>query len=112
MQMTRAQESYLDFLQQHKIGNEIFLLPSGEQVSIQKYFLTFDPWKGAPIPNTYNGKAVIDWNGEPVLAELAVLRLFQSHGWEGVWVDSYRRKFRVGLPNVIEPIEIPQKQKG
>ena len=109
--MTRAQESYLDFLQQHKIGNEIFSLSSGERVSIQKYFLIFDPWKNAPIPNTYNGKAVIDCNGEPVFSELAVLRLFQSHGWSGVWVDSYRRKFRVGLPDVVEPIEIPRKQR-
>jgi hypothetical protein len=79
---------------------------------IQKYFLNFKLWKGAPIPNTYNGKAVIDWNGEPVFAELAVLRLFQSQGWEGVWVDSYRRKYRVGLPDVVEPIELPQKQRA
>ena len=28
-----------------------------------------------------------------------------------MWVDSYRRKFRVGLPDVVEPIEIPQKQR-
>ena len=101
----------LQFFQLHKVDGETLSLPSGERVSIQKYFLTFDPWKGAPIPNTYKVKAVIDWNGEPVFAELAVLRLFQSHGWEGVWVDSYRRKFRVGLPDVVEPIEIPQKQR-
>ncbi len=101
----------LDFLQPFKVESEMFSLASGEQVSIQKYFFTFDLWKGLSIPNTYNGKAVIDWNGEPVFAELAVLRLFQSHGWEGVWVDSYRRKFRVGLPDVTDPIELPEKQR-
>lgn len=105
------QAGNLGFLKPYKVDGELFSLSSGVDVSIQKYFLTFIPWKGAPIPNTYNNKPVIDWNGEPVFAELAVLRLFQSHGWEGVWVDSYRRKYRIGLPDVAEPIELPQKQQ-
>jgi len=102
----------VEFLQPYKVDSEMFSLSSGNQVAIQKYFLTFNLWKGAPISNTYNGKAIIDWNGEPVFAELAVLRLFQSYGWAGVWVDSYRRKYRVGLPDVVEPIELPEKQRG
>jgi hypothetical protein len=106
-----SQEGNLGFLQPYKVDGEIFSLPSGEQISIQKYFLTFTPWEGAPIPNTYNNKPVIDWNGEPLFAELAVLRLFQSHGWNGVWVDSYRRNYRVGLPDVAESIDLPEKQK-
>src|SRR3989344_5465320 len=57
----------LTFLQPFKTESEIFSLPSGEQISIPKYFLRFDSWKGAPIPNTYNGKAVIDWNGERMI---------------------------------------------
>lgn len=106
-----SQEGNLGFLQPYKVDDEIFALSSGVSISIKKYFLHFNEWKGAPIPNTYNNKPVIDWNGEPVFAELAVLRLFQSHGWEGVWVDSYRRKHRIGLPDVAEPVELPQKQK-
>ena len=105
------QEGHLGFLQPYKTENETFSLSSGEQISIQKYFLNFNQWKGKSIPNTYNGKAVIDWNGEPVFAELAVLRLFQSHGWDGVWVDSYRRKFRVGLPDVVDPISLPNEKQ-
>ena len=108
---TPSQEGHLEFLKPHKVDGEIFSLSSGEQISIQKYFLHFNEWRGTPIPNTYNGKAVIDWNGEPVFAELAVLRLFQSQGWEGVWVDSYRRKYRTGLPGVAEPVELPEKQR-
>ncbi len=109
--MPNQETDGLEFLKQYKIESERFLLSSGEQISIQKYFLHFNPWKGAPIPNTYNNKPVIDWNGEPVFAELAVLCLFQSHGWEGVWVDSYRRKYRIGLPDVVEPVQLPEKQK-
>ena len=104
-------DNSLEFLKQYKTESEILSLLSGEQIPIQKYFLHFDPWKGDPIPNTYNGKAVIDWNGKPVFAELAVLRLFQSHGWDGVWVDSYRRKYRTGLPDVAEPVKLPEAQQ-
>lgn len=100
----------IGFLEQYKVESEIFSLSSGTQVPIQKYLFEFKEWSGAPISNTYNGKAIIDWNGEPVFAELAVLRLFQSHGWTGVWVDSYRRKFRVGLPDVANPVELPIPQ--
>ena len=102
----------VEFLQPYKVDGELFSLPSDGQVLIRKYFLEFKEWQGAPIPNTYDGKAIIDWNGEPVFAELAVLRLFQSHGWDGVWVDSYRRKYRTGLPDVAEPVELPEKQRG
>jgi hypothetical protein len=28
-----------------------------------------------------------------------------------VWVDSYRRNYRVGLPDVAESIDLPEKQK-
>ncbi len=105
------QGNSLEFLQPHKVDGEVFPLSSGEQILIQKYFLTFSAWEGEQIPNSYGNKAVVDWSGEPLFAELAVLKLFQSHKWNGVWVDSYRRKFRVGLPDVIEPVDIPQEQQ-
>lgn len=106
------QEDNLGFLKTYNSGKEELILPSGKKISVAKYFLRFKEWKEKPIPNTYGNKAVIDWNGEPVFAELAVLKLFQSHGWNGVWVDSYRRKYRIGLPDVAEPIELPDEQKG
>ena len=53
---------------------------------------------------------MLDFYGEPLFAELAVLRLFQKNGWQGAGVDSYRRKFRTGLPGIAEPIDLPQKQ--
>jgi hypothetical protein len=111
MHTNSSQEDHLEFLKQHKVDGEMFSLSSGEKISIQKYFINFNQWNGAPIPNTYGNKLIIDSNGEPLFAELAVLRLFQSQGWDGVWVDSYGRKFRVGLPDVAEHVEIPEKQK-
>jgi hypothetical protein len=106
-----SQEGYLEFLKPYKTDSEIFSLSSGEQISIQKYFLHFNEWKGIPIPNTYGNKAIIDFEGKPLSAELAVLKLFNKNGWQGVWVDSYRRKFRVGLPDIVDPIDLPDDKK-
>lgn len=69
-------------------------LPSGRYVSVPACFHSFKLWEGPPIPDTYGGKAVLDCKGEPLFAELVVLRLIQEEGWEGVWIDTYRRKFR------------------
>lgn len=101
----------VNFLLPYEAGEETLSLPSGKQVTVQKYFLHLKPWEGSPIKNTYGNKAVLDWRGEPVFAELFVLRLFQSHGWDGVWVDSYRKKYRIGLPEVAEPVGLPLDQQ-
>jgi len=103
------QKADLRFLQPNTIADETIPLLSGEQILIQKYFLNFNQWAGTPIVNRYGNKAVINWNGEPLFAELAVVRIFQSQGWDGVWVDSYRRKYRIGLPDVVSPIDLPVK---
>lgn len=70
------------------------VLPSGETVIVRKQSLRFDAWSGVPIPDTYGGKAVINLDGDPLFAELAILRLFKDDGFDGVWVDTYRRRFR------------------
>ena len=58
---------------------------------------TFTPWKGPPLADDYGGKQVLDLDGEPLFAELVILRLFQRAGWDGVWVDTYRKRHLVGL---------------
>lgn len=69
-------------------------LPSGTEVQIPRATPTFERWSGEPIEDTYNNKSILNFNGEPVFAELAILRIFQNDGWDGVWVDTYRNKFR------------------
>lgn len=59
----------------------------------------FRKWSGQLIKDTYGGKAVLDCDGMPVFAELAMLRMLKKNGFEGaVWVDSYRRCFREAMP--------------
>jgi hypothetical protein len=73
-------------------------LPSGAIVAVPACFLTLRPWIGTPIGNTYGNKAVIESDGQPLFAELAVLQQLRLKGFDGVWVDSYRRTFRRGMP--------------
>ncbi|GEM_PF-514338 len=102
-------ENPFSFLDEYPSGIEIIKLSTGQIVYISKYFLAFQKWNGKPIANDYGGKAVIDANGEPLFAELAVFKLAQSYGWLGAWVD--KNKYRIGLLDVA-PVNIPDdKQK-
>lgn len=102
-------EDLFPFLFNKKV--EEVTLSSGKKISIIKYKQYFSVWEGEPIANTYGNKAVVEFDGEAMFAELAVLKTFQKNGWEGVWVDSYRKKFRIGLPDVEDPVEIPADKK-
>jgi len=58
---------------------------------------------GFPIRNiqaNFGKKPVINFDGESVVAEIAVLRLLQKAGWDGVWVDPWqnKNKYRNALP--------------
>jgi hypothetical protein len=78
-----------------------FVLPSGSRIPLRKYHETFKAWHGPAIDDTYGSKAVLDWHGEPLFAELVVLRQWQARGWDGAWVDSFRRQFRTGMREIV-----------
>jgi hypothetical protein len=88
----------INLLTQSKVWPVELTLPSGKSVAIPRCDYMFSPWRGTPILDTYGGKAVLDWNGKPVFAELAILGVLERAGWDGVWVDTYRRKFRRSMP--------------
>ncbi len=69
-------------------------LPSGIDVQIPKAAPVFRLWSGEFTGDTYRNKPLLDVDGTPMFAELAILRLFQKDGWEGVWVDTFRKKYR------------------
>jgi hypothetical protein len=85
-------------LTRHSLSSVELKLPSGACVNIPKCFQLFIRWTGTPITDTYGGKDVLNFNAEPVFAELAILGKLQEGGWDGVWVDTYRRKFRPAMP--------------
>jgi hypothetical protein len=77
---------------------------------VPKYWLVLRPWTGVALEDTYGEKAVVEVDGEPLFAELAILRLLEADGWTGVWVDGYRRVFRRHLPG-SPPVELPTQQR-
>jgi hypothetical protein len=69
-------------------------LPSGLDVQIPKTAPVFRLWSGEFTGDTYGNKPLLDIDGTPIFAELAILSLFQKDGWNGVWVDTFRKKYR------------------
>lgn len=65
-------------------SQEIMYLPSGMEIYIPKARPTFKRWTGQFTGDTYGNKPILDVDGEPMFAELAILRLFQKDGWDGV----------------------------
>ncbi len=61
-----------------------------DKIEVPKATPVFCSWRGTPPGDDYGGKAILDFEGEPVFAEIAILRAFERSGWEGVWVDSFR----------------------
>ena len=87
---------------------EAILLRSGSAVHLPKTTPQFSVWQHDVPFDRYGKKAVLDFRGEPLFAELVILRLFDEAGWSGVWVDTYRHCFRV---SVAKCIEIPKDKR-
>ena len=85
---------------------EIIELMNGKEVLISVAQPHFKEWEGEPIEDSYGGKAILDFDGEPLFAELAILRAFQKENWNGVWMDTYGRKYRTDWINK-SGVELP-----
>lgn len=64
-------------------------LPSGTAVNLPQCYLAFQKWSGKLPCFDFGSKPIINYKGNGVFAELAVLRMFTDAGWEGVWVSTY-----------------------
>ncbi len=74
------------------ISHEIFHLSTNEAITIPKTTPQFKKWLGETPNDSYGRKAFLDF-GEPLFAELGVLRHFQNAGWDGVWVNTWGKQF-------------------
>jgi hypothetical protein len=87
-------------------------LPSGREVEVPKTNGIFRKWTRAVPNDTYGCKAILDYDGEMAFAELAILRIFEQAGWEGGWIDSYRRQYRVGYWGENVTKDLPPEQQA
>jgi len=94
-------------------GNERIGLPSDREVDIPICRVLFTPWEGEPISDDYGGKAVINYKGVPLFAELVVLNMLKQDGWDGVWVDNFRSRFITEMPkDGEEGVVLPEGPAG
>jgi len=91
------------------ISEADFNLSTNEIVKIPKANIRFEKWLGEPLEDDYK-KTVLNFNSEPLFAELIILRILQNEGWKGVWVDSFRRKYRTDWINK-NGVELPSKKQ-
>ncbi|MHB8594945.1 MAG: VRR-NUC domain-containing protein [Acidimicrobiales bacterium] len=64
------------------------------EMMVPKFSMHFS--KLGSDPN-FGNKPIVEWDGESIYPELAVVRLIKRHDFDGVWVDSYRGKFWDGM---------------
>lgn len=86
-----------------------FSTPNLGVVAVPKASASFRVWSGARLADDYGGKAALDYEGEPLFAELVILRHFQKAGWQGVWIDTYRRRTLVSL---TQEVSLPPERRA
>ena len=96
---------YPQTLEPHSL--EEIQLPTGNLVHIPKTQPRFQLWTGTPIADSYGMKTILSINNEPVFAELAILRLCQQAGWNGVWVDTFGQAYRTGYWHQKNRVHLP-----
>src|ERR1041385_3526654 len=89
-------------------GFDRLLLPSGRIVDVAKATPSFSVWRGEQPADRYGKKPVVDFEGRMAFAELVILWSLQRAGWNGVWVDTFRRTYRTDYWNA-PPVELPQE---
>jgi len=75
-----------------KCGQEKLVDYAGDEIVVDKYCTTFDSYQGDKKIHAYKKKEIVSVEDKPTYAEFAALSLFRREGWNGMWVDGYRRK--------------------
>lgn len=70
---------------------------------------TFPLWTGPSPGSSYGGKPIIEYDGEPAFAELAIVRAFGSNGCSAVWMSPGNRRltFRSAFWGKPRPPVVP-----
>jgi hypothetical protein len=62
---------------------------NGKPFELPKTIITLKQWEGLPIANTFGGKPLVDFDGVPMFAELAIMKLFKISGWQARGIETY-----------------------
>jgi hypothetical protein len=72
-------------------GTEL-ILSGGRTLHVPSVHLQFRQWTGKPISDDWGGKALIDYNGTAMFAELAIMNSAVDAGWKARWIETYSMK--------------------
>jgi hypothetical protein len=91
----------------------LVISPTRKEV-VHKATPTFLRWAGESPGSDYGGKQILDFQGQPPFAELAILGTVQAAGWDGVWVThaGRREKHRRGFWGLQAAFELPSGVLG
>ena len=92
-----------------------FATADGGSVDVRRCHLEFQPYAERIEfdAGSYTNKSLVELDGQPLFGELAILRLAEKDGWEGVWLDTYHggKKWR-DMPHISDPVSIPEERQG
>jgi hypothetical protein len=86
------------------------LVTSNKIIPIPALHLKFDHWAGEKIQNTFGGKPIINYEGKPMFAELAIMNMVLKAGWSSRWVEAYGSG-KVGPLYFSEWVDAPLKKQ-
>ncbi|WP_148699345.1 hypothetical protein [Candidatus Nitrososphaera evergladensis] len=80
----------------------------GLEVSVPAISIIFNRWKGKPIKDDMAGKPIVEYDGRPIFAELAIVQMAVrsrggGEGWSALWQEAY--PIRQSGPLVRRPKE-------
>lgn len=95
--------------------HKVTLPHSGEPFEIPLCRPEFSLWPDNARRPTFDfgGKTFLNFENEPVFAEILILRLLERAGWRGCWVSAYGRKYLCDMPSdfrLSNGIRLPPQQ--
>jgi len=76
------------------------LLPSGRVLALPYCYPSFPKWPHEHSLFTFGNKTILDFEGQPVFAELMILKLLQRAGWG--WRLDFILRWKVASGNAHE----------
>ncbi len=85
------------------------LLSTGRKASIRRYGVSFTPCMERPtigMDRVYSAKQLVLVDKQATFPEIALLGIFQRHGWQGAWSDNPHHKYFDRMPNQSKGISL------
>jgi uncharacterized protein YggL (DUF469 family) len=82
----------------------------GKIIKIPKANIEFNAWNGKSIEHNFGKKPIVDLNGSPMFAELAITHIFNENGWNSRWIETYGKP-KLNPIHLTEWIDAPFKNQ-